>query len=278
MINLDDVLTKKYLEECHEHLTAADANLLVIGKSGAEIDEELVNQVYWTVHSVRAAGFFDLVKISDLAYQTEGVLALIRSRKMVPTGHRVRVLLRATGTLDELIQNPGASNRADISEVMSALSRLRADHLACAGKAAPTIRNAQQGGGRLRALVVEDGPAGRLLLKTFLSRYGECRVVLNGREGVEAFRSALEQGQKYDLICLDIMMPEMDGREALRQMRALEKAHGMLSSGARIIMTTAVSEVKEVIQCFQEFCDSYLTKPIDLAELLSQMKSYELIQ
>jgi two-component system chemotaxis response regulator CheY len=101
---------------------------------------------------------------------------------------------------------------------------------------------------------------------------------VNGKEAVEACRFVLEHGQKYDLICMDIMMPEMDGREAVRQVRAMEQAQGISSTyGAKIIMTTAVQDIKEVIRCFQELCDSYLMKPVDLDQLLSQMKAYELI-
>jgi two-component system chemotaxis response regulator CheY len=78
---------------------------------------------------------------------------------------------------------------------------------------------------------------------------------------------------------MDIMMPEMDGREAVRRVRGMEEAKGILSNnGAKIIMTTAVTDMKEVIRCFRELCDSYLMKPIDLAQLLSQMKSYRLVQ
>jgi len=73
------------------------------------------------------------------------------------------------------------------------------------------------------------------------------------------------------------MMPVMDGREAVRHVRALERSHGILSAGVKIIMTTTVHDIKEVIRCFQELCDAYLMKPIDLAELLSQMKSYKLV-
>jgi two-component system chemotaxis response regulator CheY len=117
-----------------------------------------------------------------------------------------------------------------------------------------------------------------LLLQTFLTRFGPCHIAVNGREAVEAFRSTFEQGQRYDLICMDIMMPVMDGREAVRQIRALEVAHGILStSGVKIVMTTALEEVKEVIRCFQELCDAYLMKPIDLAQLLDHMKSYQLV-
>jgi two-component system chemotaxis response regulator CheY len=116
------------------------------------------------------------------------------------------------------------------------------------------------------------------LLQTFLSRYGECHIAVNGKEAVEAFRSAFEQGQKYDLICMDIMMPEMDGREAVRQVRAFEEAHGVLSTyGAKIIMTTALDDVRQVIRSFQVLCDAYLVKPIDLAQLLAHMKTYRLV-
>ena len=61
-------------------------------------------------------------------------------------------------------------------------------------------------------------------------------------------------------------MPEMDGREAVRRIREMEEARGILSSyGTKIIMTTAVDEIKDVIRCFKELCDAYLVKPIDLS-------------
>src|ERR1022692_2902118 len=97
----------------------------------------------------------------------------------------------------------------------------------------------------MKTLVVEDDFTSRLVLQTFLSLYGECHVAVNGWEAVDAFRAALEGGQPYDLICMDIMMPEMDGRDAVKQVRALEEAHGVLSaSAAKIIMTTAVEDIK----------------------------------
>ena len=78
----------------------------------------------------------------------------------------------------------------------------------------------------MRTLIVEDDFTSRLLLQTYLSRYGECHVAINGKEAVEAFRMSKQNGSKYDLICMDIMMPEMDGQTALREIRALEEAGG----------------------------------------------------
>lgn len=130
----------------------------------------------------------------------------------------------------------------------------------------------------MKTLIVEDDFTSRLVLHTFLSRYGECHIAVNGAEAVRAFRSALESGRSYDLICMDIMMPEMDGKEAVRQVRAIEAEHRILStSGAKIIMTTAVSEIKEVAKCFHDLCDAYLVKPIDLSKLLQQVKAYQLV-
>jgi two-component system chemotaxis response regulator CheY len=132
--------------------------------------------------------------------------------------------------------------------------------------------------GPLRMLLVEDDVASRLVLQTFLSRFGECHIAVNGRDAVEAFREAAGQGDRYDLICMDIMMPLVDGIEAVRQVRALEEADGILSSsGAKIIMTTAVDDIHEVARSYHELCDGYLVKPIDLAKLLLHMHAWNLV-
>ncbi len=130
----------------------------------------------------------------------------------------------------------------------------------------------------LRMLLVEDDLASRLVLRTFLSRFGECHIAVNGRDAVEAFREAARHGERYDLICMDIMMPFVNGIEAVRQVRALEEADGILStSGAKIIMTTAVDDIREVGRSWNALCDGYLVKPIDLAKLLLQMHAWNLV-
>jgi two-component system chemotaxis response regulator CheY len=279
MLNLDDGLAEEYLVECRERLATLEPDLLAIEKCGADIDESLANRVFRTARSIKAgAGFLDLVKIRALAHQTEEVLALIRSRELKPSSDRISILLRAVDRLIELFQNIETSNQADISELVEALARLCTDPSSTEQCCIPEDDHQHSVRGPLRVLLVEDDFASRLLLQSFLARYGECHIAVNGREAVEAFRFALEQGRRYDLICMDIMMPEMDGREAVRQVRALEEGQGILStSGAKIIMTTAVDDIRDVIQCFRKLCDAYLVKPIDLEILLDQMKSYQLV-
>jgi len=130
----------------------------------------------------------------------------------------------------------------------------------------------------MRTLIVEDDFTSRLLLQTFLARYGDCHVAVNGKEAVEAFRMAIDRGQTYHLICMDIMMPEMDGRTAVKEIRALEEAAGTLSSsGVKIVMITALDDVKNVVESFKSLCDAYLFKPIDTAKLVGQLQALQLI-
>jgi two-component system chemotaxis response regulator CheY len=130
----------------------------------------------------------------------------------------------------------------------------------------------------MRTLIVEDDFTSRLLLQTFLSRYGECHVAINGKEAVEAFRLALQTGNRYDLISMDIMMPEMDGQAAVRAIRLIEEAAGILStSGAKIIMVTALDDVKNVVTSFKGLCDAYVFKPVDTAQLLDQLTGLQLV-
>ena len=274
MIDLDDDLAEEYLAECGEHLAAIESDLLAIERGGPEADrQQLVNRVFQAVHSVRGAGVFGLVAIRDVALRMEEALVPVLTDKMALTQQRTGVLLRATDRLQELIRHPGTSNDADIAAIMNALAGMEGEKAE-----ASAMEPEEQADRPMRVLLVEDDFASRLLLQTFLSRYGECHIAVNGREAVEAFRSALERKEAYDLVCMDIMMPEMDGREAVRKLRALEEARGIFSTrGAKIIMTTAVDDFREVVRCFQDLCDAYLTKPISLVKLLRQMRSWQLI-
>jgi two-component system chemotaxis response regulator CheY len=130
----------------------------------------------------------------------------------------------------------------------------------------------------LLTLIVEDDLTSRLLLQSVLSRYGECHVAVNGREAIQAYRAAKASGHSYQLICMDIMMPEMDGQAAVREIRALEEAGGtLLTDGVKIIMTTALDDVKNVVESFRALCDAYLFKPIDTAKLLGHIRDLHLV-
>jgi two-component system chemotaxis response regulator CheY len=77
---------------------------------------------------------------------------------------------------------------------------------------------------------------------------------------------------------MDIMMPEMDGHAALREIRAFEESGGTLSTKrVKIIMTTALNDVGSVVQSIKATCDAYLVKPIHKKELLDHIKDLHLV-
>ena len=123
-----------------------------------------------------------------------------------------------------------------------------------------------------RFLIVDDDPVSREVLNDILTPHGECDVVADGNDAVEAVRQALENDNPYSMVCLDILMPHTGGHDALRAIRRLESKHGLAASdGVKVIMTTAVRDSRHCLQAFREGCESYLAKPINATELLQQM-------
>ncbi|MBU1101812.1 MAG: response regulator [Bacteroidetes bacterium] len=131
----------------------------------------------------------------------------------------------------------------------------------------------------MKSLVVEDDFVSRLVLQKMLAPYGICEVAVNGKEAVEAFTLASEEGLPYDLICLDVMMPEMDGKEALSIIRDKEaKANILPKDEAKIIMITALDTPKDVMDAFNKGgCTSYLVKPISKMKIVQTIKELGLV-
>jgi two-component system chemotaxis response regulator CheY len=130
----------------------------------------------------------------------------------------------------------------------------------------------------MRCLIVEDDLTSRLLLQRMLAAYGACDVAVNGKEALSAFDMAHGEGEPYDLIFLDIMMPEMNGREVLEYIRDKEKSLGIRPyREVKVIVTTALDTPKDVFGIFMDGCTSYLVKPVVRNELLAEIRKLGLI-
>ena len=131
----------------------------------------------------------------------------------------------------------------------------------------------------MKVLIAEDDFASRKFMLRFFEKYGECDVTVDGREAVEAYTMAVEMDEPYDLICLDIMMPEMDGHQALRAIRKIEEESGVAEDErVKIVMTTALSETRHVTKAFENGCTAYAGKPINQDKLEAMLKKFKLIE
>ena len=131
----------------------------------------------------------------------------------------------------------------------------------------------------MKVLIADDDFASRKFMLRFFEKYGECDVTVDGKEAVEAYKMAIECGEPYDLICLDIMMPEMDGHQALKTIRKIEEESGVAEDErVKIVMTTALSETRHVTKAFENGCTAYAGKPINQDKLEAMLKKFKLIE
>ena len=131
----------------------------------------------------------------------------------------------------------------------------------------------------MRSLIVEDDFTARRLMQIYLASFGECAVAINGVEAINAVNQAFEDDNPYDLICLDIMMPEMDGVTALDHIRRIEKQNGINGlSCAKVIMTTAKDQPDDIFGAFKTGCEAYMIKPIRKPELIEEIRNLGLLQ
>ena len=131
----------------------------------------------------------------------------------------------------------------------------------------------------VRCLIVDDDELGRELLATQLEPYAVCDLAADGYEGVAKFTAALLEGNPYQLIFLDIVMPGMDGNAAARAIRNLEQDRGIpVERGVNIVVLSSLNTPQDIIQAYVSAQSAaHLVKPVRLDKLLKTLRKLELI-
>ncbi len=131
----------------------------------------------------------------------------------------------------------------------------------------------------MKILVVEDDFSCREILTLFLSKYGECDVATDGLKGVEAVKESLDNESPYDLICLDIHLPGMDGLDVLAEIRKIERDDERLGPEhcSKIVMISVLREANRISQALHDRADGYLVKPVSREKLEEQMEELGLL-
>lgn len=131
----------------------------------------------------------------------------------------------------------------------------------------------------MRILIVEDDKDTSLLLSKFLQKIGECEIVPNGDEGIKAYQKSFKEEEPFELICLDIMMPVMNGHETLRKIREIESLETENTGQfTKVVMISALSDGDTILQSFMELCDGYVVKPITQESLFEKLTEIGLFE
>ena len=131
----------------------------------------------------------------------------------------------------------------------------------------------------MKCLIVEDDRISSRVLEKMISSHGIFDTVANGRNAVEQFQQAHGSNTPYDLILMDIMMPEVDGLQSVREIRKIEEIMNIhWKRGVKIIMVTTLSDPSTVAKAlFESDANSYLVKPVTGQKLGSELRRLKLI-
>lgn len=131
----------------------------------------------------------------------------------------------------------------------------------------------------MRVLIVDDDYFSRSFLEYILHPYAVCDAVENGEEAIMAFQRALADNKPYDLVCLDLLMPVVDGPKALREIREVEKDHGRQgASRCKIIITSVLEDAEDTHNAmYLGDATAFLQKPVEEKALLAELRRLGLL-
>ena len=121
-------------------------------------------------------------------------------------------------------------------------------------------------------LIVDDDSSNRIVLKKMLEHIALIDLASSGSEAVDFFSKAINEKTKYDVIFLDIMMPEMNGQEVLTQIRNLEKSNYIIpGEGAKVIIITGLDNETAAFESHVLGCEAYLMKPFSRTQVQEKL-------
>jgi len=130
----------------------------------------------------------------------------------------------------------------------------------------------------LKILIVEDIAIARKVMIQMLSDLGTCTPAEDGVEALTKYREAFDAKEPFDLICLDIMLPQVSGIDVLKKIREFEGNQNIEKNNqVKIVMVTALNDQNMVIEAARAGCDSYIKKPLNKQKIVEEITRLGLI-
>jgi len=130
----------------------------------------------------------------------------------------------------------------------------------------------------MNILVVDDEIVSRKKMMKILSGFGTCVGVKTGKGALRAVKTALENWQLYNLITLDVSMPDISGVDVLSAVRKMETDRGLAADEkSKILMVTSHSDIETVKACVGK-CDGYIIKPFNKEVMTGKIKKTGLLR
>ena len=123
----------------------------------------------------------------------------------------------------------------------------------------------------MKVLVAEDDLASGKFMQKLLSKYGEVVLARDGIAAVDEFVNAVSTNERFDLICMDIMMPKLDGIAATKAIRAMERPDAV---EIPIIAMTANAFEEDARKCVEAGMNAHLSKPLQMDVVVGTIAQY----
>jgi len=183
------------------------------------------------------------------------------TRRFGGTGLGLAIAAKLVALMDGSIRVDGRPGGGSCFRFTARFGRPTTEDLPTVDALKPDVDDLVRSAGPLRILLVEDNPVNQLVALHMLERLGHhATAVGDGRAALAALDSRL-----FDLVLMDVQMPEMDGFEAVTELRRLE-AH-RVGKRTPVVALTAYAMAGDRNRCLDAGFDAYLSKPIRIAEL-----------
>ncbi len=284
-LDCDDQLLEMFVSNAADLLDQIEADLLRLEHMGDDWDDELVNKVFRSAHTIKGeSGFVGLEVIGKLSHSIENVLDMVRDRLFVADNETINLLLECFDELRTLTEEVETSNQADVSDYVTRLQDLAARKTSGSSEPAPVTETASPvceeavnteseickedtgaensvvvsapeiPAGEIKnkpadVLIVDDDPMIQNLLSHHLDKIGiSTQTAASCEQCLQMLHS-----NSYRVIVLDFELPDGQGVEIIQEIRHIHPL-------AQVVMLTGEVNMHNVINCLEAGAIDFLPK------------------